>query len=303
MRVLAAIRTNKWTEEEERLLTQLRAGFDGDVVVVFHDRDPQLALPLAAIDVNDDWVLRNRLPLVPDWGWRCGDYFYYALRAAWPDYDAYWLVEPDVHFTGDAKGFFGQFATATEDALGYQLGPFTQEIRFTRGLPGMTHYRAIFALTRFSGRALDRLFGLRQAMSASPVGFRDYPNDEVFVFSHVAAMQDLVWGKLEDHAPVWFEGVQFATDPDLLFDLVALESIPGRVLHPVRSRAAFKRSLGHRLAGTTGILLRMREAIDLLEADEIEEVAQIAADQIRGAITRLQSQREARRRRQARSGS
>lgn len=303
MRVLAAIRTNKWTEEEDRLLAALRAGFGNDVVVVFHDRGPQVEPPLPVVDLNTEWVLRNRLPLVPDWGWRCGDYFYYALRAARPDCDAYWLVEPDVHFTGDAAGFFSQFAMANEDALGYQLGPFAQDIRFTRGLPGMAHHRAIFALTRFTGRTLDRLMTLRQAMSDAAVNLRDYPNDEIFSFTQVAAMPDMVWGRLEDYAPGWFEGTQFAPDPDMMFDAVIGNALAGRVMHPVRSRAAFKRALGRRLAGNTGILVRMRAAIDLLTTEEIEEVAQIAADQVRSAITQVRDQREARRRRRAGGGS
>ncbi len=303
MRVLAAIRTNKWTEEEERLLAALRSGFGDDVMVVYHNRGAMVSPPLPVVDVNSAWVLRNRLPLVPDWGWRCGDYFYYALRAARPDYDAYWLIEPDVHFTADAAGFFRCFDAAGEDVLGHDLGPFSKEIRFTRGLPDMAHYRAIFALTRFSGRALDRLFALRQALSEGPVSLRDYPNDEIFAFTHAVADKGLVCGRLEDHAPDWFADTQFAPDPDMLFDLVVKDAAPGRVLHPVRSRAAFKQALARRLAANTGILLRIGEAIEALDAREIDEVADTAADEIRRALTQVRAQRGARRLRRSEGGS
>ena len=301
MKMIAAIRTNKWTDEEERLLTSLRPAFGADVTVVFHDRGPGVAPPLPVVDVSAEWVSRNRLPLAPDWGWRCGDYFYYALRQARPGFDAYWLIEPDVHFTSDSSEFFGKFASAGEDALGYQLGPFGRDIRFVQGLPGMAHHRAIFALTRFSGRALDRLFELRKAMSDRPLSVRDYPNDEIFCFSHMSAQQDMSCGRLEDYAPGWFENSQFATDPDLLFEVVQRDMPAGRVLHPVRGRTSYKKALGRRLIGNLGLLMRIRDAIDLMSAEDIEDISQEAADQVRRAITDLHSRRALRHKRRART--
>ncbi len=300
MRQIAAIRTNKWTDEEERLVAALRPAFGDDLAVVFHNRPAGVAPPLPVIDIGEDWVVREGLALVPDWGWRCGDYFYYALRQARPAHDHYWLIEPDVFFTSDPSELFAGFATASEDVLGFRLGRFAEKNRFTHGLPGMDHHRAIFALTRFSGRALDRLFAQRRAMAARPVSVRGYPNDEIFAFSHAAADPELVLGRLEDRAAGWFEDAQFASDPDLLFDAVARACPPGKVLHPVRGRAYFKQALGRRLVANTGILMRMREAIDTLDADEIEEIANVAVGHVRDAIAALQKQRAARRRRRAR---
>lgn len=299
MSSIAAIRTNRWGDEEERLLAALRPVFGRDLAIVFHARPPGVTPPVDVVDIADDWVARQGLALVPDWGWRCGDYFYYALRAARPDYDHYWLIEPDVHFTAAAADFFGRFAAADEDVLGYALGPFEREIRFTRGLPGLAHHRAIFALTRFSGRALDRLADRRRRINAGPVSVRDYPNDEIFAFSHAVDDSELRCGRLEDRAPDWFEGVQFAPDPDLLFDAVAATAPAGKVLHPVRGRESFKRSLGRRLAGSTGILMRMREAVDLLDDGDIEDIAAASADHVRQAISRLRRQRKLRHRRRA----
>ena len=87
MRTLAAIRTNKWGEDEERVLGQLRPAFGDDLVVVFHDRPADLGLPLAVVDLTRGWVARQGLGIVPDWGWRCGDYAHYAARAAFPGFD------------------------------------------------------------------------------------------------------------------------------------------------------------------------------------------------------------------------
>ncbi len=289
MRSIAAIRTNKWSEEEERLLARLRLAFGDDVVVIFHDRPGLVEPPVQVIDIDDGWVARNGLVHVPDWGWRCGDYFYYALRQARPDYDCYWLIEPDVHFTSDPTPFFASFETDRSDALGYQLGPFKADIRFTRGLPEMAHHRAIFALTRFSGRALDRLFALRRATAARPGPQRDYPNDEVFAFSHVAADDDLTRGTLEARAADWFEGVQFATDPDMLHDLLAETAAEGRVFHPVRSRAGFIRALGQRMAGNSGIAMRMRGPVKALTEAEVEAVGEAAAGMVRKVLADMRA--------------
>lgn len=299
MSSIAAIRTNRWGEEEVRLLARLAPVFGDDLAVVFHDRPAGVMPPAGVVDIGDEWAEANGFALVPDWGWRCGDYAYYALRAARPGYDFYWLIEPDVHFTSDAGAFFERFRHASDDVLGHALAPFDRDIRFTRGLPGMAHFRAIFALTRFSGRALDRLAGIRRGLNRAPVSMRDYPNDEVFAFSCAMADPALTCGRLDDRAPDWFEQTQFAPDPDLLYDAVAGAARPGKVMHPVRGRDGFKRALGTRLAANTGILMRMREAIDLLDDGDIDDIAAVAADHVRQSLSRLQRQRQMRRHRGA----
>ena len=294
MRVMAAIRTNTWGDEERRLLAALQPVFGVDIAVVFHDRPSDIVPPVRVVDLSNDWVLGHGLALVPDWGWRCGDYFYYALCDAYPDYDYYWMIEPDVHFTARPDSFFAAFTSNTCDALGYKLGPFGQDIRFTRGLAGSEHFRAIFALTRFSGAALHKLFRLRQQMNLQPISVRDYPNDEIFAFSHVAADENLHWGRLEDLAPTWFEDVQFDTDPDLLLEQVQAMDLPGRVLHPVRGISAYKRALSKRLASRTGILMRVRDGLDRLSDKDVDDIATAAGDHIRTAINTIRNRRLAR---------
>jgi hypothetical protein len=278
MRQIAAIRTHKWGEEEDVLYRRLAPVFGSDLVVVFHDRPRGVIPPLLVIDIDSGWVENQGLAAVPDWGWRCGDYFLYALRQARPDSDAYWIVEPDVFFSADPTPFFRAFDGETTDALGYNLAPYVRQTRFTDGLPGISHYQAIFALTRFTGRALDRLLPLRQALSARMVSEKTFPNDELFCFSHAAADPGLTTGRLEDTCPDWFKGVQFTPDPDLIRDLVE-ESVPsGRVVHPVRSRSDFVRAVARRFANHTGVFLRMREQLAALTDAEVDAlVAEVAA--------------------------
>jgi len=287
MRAAAAIRTNKWTDEERRLLAVLQPVFGGDVFVVFHDRPEGLTLPVPVVDVSSAWVESQKLTVVPDWGWRCGDYFYYALRAAVPEYDQYWLIEPDVYFTRPAQSFFSAFEAAPEDVLGYDFGPFTRDMRFTRGLPGVAHHRALFAMMRLSGRALDRLFLQRQKLSRQVIGQDQYPNDEIFVCSMAANDKRLSCGRLEDYAPSWFDSVQFATEPDLLVEHVAAGYPEGRVLHPVREKDVFKKAVAKRLSSNVSILIRLRKSLDYMTKEDLKEIGDMASEEIHATLNRL----------------
>lgn len=288
MRVMAAIRTHEWGEEAARLQARLAPVFGGDLAVVFHNRPSGVVPDLPVIDVNDAWAAGQGLARVADWGWRCGDYAYYALRQARPGYDAYWLIEPDVHFTSEASGFFSCFAKDDADALGYRLGRFAGRSRFADGLGGIEPYQAIFALTRLSGRAIDRLLPLRRALSTGTVSEKTFPNDELFVFSHLSADPDIRLARIEDSAGDWFDGVQFAPDPDLLFDVVAPGAAPGRVWHPVRSREAYMRALAGRLAAGTGVLFRSRGGLRALADTELQTITAMASERMLAAMRALQ---------------
>lgn len=283
MSTLAAIRTHRWGEDEERLCAQLVPIFGDRLVVVFHDRPASVVPPLPVIDITSDWVVAQGLRNLPDWGWRCGDYFLYALRQARPDHDRYWLIEPDVWFSGPVAELFDIANGFDHDLLGVRVGPMPSEHRFSRGLPDMDHYRAIFALTRFSGRAIDRLLTLRQAYSATGAGKRFFTNDEIFSFTHVVADPDLSVGDLAELVPAWFADDQVQTDPDILLDTLADRTGPG-VFHPVRGRASFMGALAGRLAGNTGFLAALAVSLADLSPDEIAAIGAETARQSVAAI-------------------
>lgn len=275
MTTLAAIRTHQWGEDQERVLASLRPVFGDDIVVVFHNRPEGVLPPVEVVDINDDWLAENGLRHLDDWGWRCGDYFYYALRQARPAYDYYWLIEPDVYFGGPAKGFFRPFEAVTVDALGYKLAA-EQDSRFIRSLKGVDPHRAIFALTRFSGRALDMLFRRRQEFGAQKIRPRIYANDEAFCFSYVQADPGMTSGRLEDIVPDWFDGAQFSTNPDMLVDVLAADpEASGKVFHPALSRIKFKRELSKRIAhGRSRVLKKMSASLQELSDDDVREIAE-----------------------------
>lgn len=284
MRQVIGIRTHRWGEEEERLLAQLKGAFPGDIAVVFHNRPDGLSVPLDVVDIDGTWVDANGLRAIPDWAWRCGDYFYYALRAAKPDYDFYWLVEPDVYFSSDPTDFFARFSALTTDALGSDIKPYVADIPFTRALGGLKPYQAIFPLTRFSGRALDDLFARRQAYSRTDAGKRTFANDEIFCFSNMVASEVHVTDSFESHTPDWFSNRLFATNPTLMLDAVRKDVGPKQICHPVRSRAAFLSAVAVRLAANDGFLRKMRSSLSQLTDAEVTEIVTTSASLLRKSL-------------------
>ena len=135
-----------------------------------------------------DWLNTAGLFPHPQCGWRCGDYNYYRLRQSYPDFDYYWLIEPDVVINvDDINGFFEQFTADTADYLagrfGKRQGHWDWHAEVSPDYPDV--YGGVFPITRLSGRAIDFLFSERRRLSAlvGPAKPVRWPNDESFVAS------------------------------------------------------------------------------------------------------------------------
>lgn len=292
---LVAIRTHVWNSDARRLCERLLPVLGDRLVVVFHNRSDQTP-PIPVIDLRDGWPTAQGLLEVPDWGWRCGDYFLYALRAARPGFDHYWLIEPDVHFTSDPGDFFADIAGVNDDLMGSRIAPFRDQIRFARGMPGRELCRATFALVRASGRAIDLLFDRRRAMAQTGPGPRFWPNDELFCFTTIKDEPGFALSGFEAHAPGWFDGTEIATGPDRLLDEVQDHVPPGRVLHPVRERGSLIQSMAGRTVAATAFLAKSRPALAYLTEAELDALVDRVAQGLRA---QLASYRRAPRRRRA----
>jgi len=284
MKQLAAIRTNKWTEEEDCLLTSLKPFFREELAVVFHNPGEEISTPIDVIDISNEWLDGAELRNVPDWGWRCGDYFYYRLREAKPEYDYYWLIEPDVFFEGPCQTFFERFSDSTEDALGLNVREMTnKESLFLRGVEYVRPMRAVFALTRLSGALIDELYSLRAQMSKLDIRPRMFPNDEIHVFSNACDDNRFNVGLLEDYAEDLICEEFFRTDPSMLLDFEnekkGLEK--GYVRHPVLPRNAFISKVGKRIAQRPGLIKTLKRELQFLTSQELDLVAQAAQARIR----------------------
>lgn len=276
-RTLAVIRTHRWDEDAARLCAQLQPVFGDDLAVVFHNRPDGVVPPVPVADINDDWLLSHGLRVVKDWGWRCGDYFHYRARAAFPGYDRYWLIEPDVFFTGPLDDFFVAASSLPQDVLGVQLSRVKMLHRFGRGMPAdLPLFRSIFALTRFSGKAVDHLFALRRAYSQGKVAQRFFANDEIFCFSTAMADDSLSCESLSSALPQWIDPRSLATDPDILLELLQGHPRHG-VFHPVRGRAGFMHAVAARIAQNTHFVAEIKPSLACLTDAELEVIAADAA--------------------------
>lgn len=282
MRTIAAIRTHVWTDQEDWLLAQLRPVFGDDIRVVFHNRKPEILPPVPVVDLTDDWVQTNGLRILPDYGWRCGDYSLYALRQAEPDADFYWIIEPDVYFTGDHSDFFARLAQNTADLVGMQAEELPPSHRWARSLP-FTSYRCVFALTRVSGRALDHLFALRQAYSAQDIGARWFVNDEAFVWSTLRADHRFTTAELKTLVPDWTDKGGFGADPDILLDTL-LDFEDRGIFHPVQSRQHFIRAVANRAAAALGFMSRLKGSLAYLTDEDMQTLVKTTMVQVRASL-------------------
>ena len=284
-RSVIGIRTNKWTVNEQRVFDALSEYWGDDIKVVFHNRPEDCVPPCGVVDINNTVIEKMQLRVIHDWGWRCGDYAYYALRQAHPDYDYYWLIEPDVFLSGDAHAFFSLFEAEGADVIGLDVAEFDPKHRFATHVGNAKPMRAIFALTRFSGAAIDFAYKRRVNYASKSVPPYNYANDELFMFSHTLSRNEFKLGQFRDIAPTWFADVQFDTNPDLI-DALVDQDLNGqnKILHPVVDRVTFARALAKRMVGRTGVLGQNKTELRALSSSELDLLADYARDELRNHL-------------------
>ena len=284
-RSIIAIRTNKWTVNEQRIFDALSDYWGDNIKVVFHNRPDDCVPPCGVVDINDAVIEKMQLRVIHDWGWRCGDYAYYALRQAHPDYEYYWLIEPDVFLSGDARAFFSLFEAESADVIGLDVAEFDPNHRFATHVGNAKPMRAIFALTRFSGAAIDFAYKRRVNYATKSVPPYNYANDELFMFSHTLSRDEFKLGQFREIAPTWFADVQFDTNPDLI-DALVEQDLKGqnKILHPVVDRMTFARALAKRMVGRTGVLGQNKTELRALSSSELDQLADYARDELRNHL-------------------
>ena len=192
-RTLIGVRTHR-ADAESLAAYDRYAGIGGvDITLACDDRQSEVrAGDRRRVGYDADRLARMGLYAHPACGWRCGDYQYYVLRAECPDYDDYWLIEPDVliHAT-DLTAFFAAFAGDRADFLAGRYGTrdasWAWHDRMALFAPAV--FGCVFPITRLSGRAIDYLLAERQRLSADPAAAapKPWPNDESFVATALAA--------------------------------------------------------------------------------------------------------------------
>lgn len=157
----------------------------------------------------------------PDAGWRCGDYALIAAREAFPDEDAFWLIEPDVRLRfPKASDFFAPCEDAARDLdfVAPHFAPSNPGWYWRTFMSDMHEqvYRCLFSLLFMRAGAVDAVARARRAASretdAGPESARRWPNDEVLCATTLMAegfrcadFNDLGLGVLHTRASLSFD--------------------------------------------------------------------------------------------------
>ncbi|WP_333714981.1 FkbM family methyltransferase [Yoonia sp.] len=206
-----------------------------DVVVVVDERNavadtapfPKISLndaELAALDLQD---------LPPDWGWLCGDVWYYAARRHLPEATHFCLVESDVAFSADAAALFvDAVGSHPSDVLAAALGPKDTAPLYSRGLQALGFDPQIgcyFPVTRCSAAAIDWMLDLRRRSIAA--GVASLVNDEAILCA-ATQTDEFSAMSLDDLLLDLFSRRTFSTNPPHLAEAVHRYTARAGIYHP-----------------------------------------------------------------------
>ncbi|MYL98716.1 hypothetical protein GR702_13180 [Novosphingobium sp. FGD1] len=157
------------------------------VVVLYDDTtDPEGFRDVECVRVNAAVYRQLGLYVSDDFGWRCGDYGFYAARKQYPEIRFFWMVEYDVLFSfRRASEFFDRFK-ALEDApcIIADFGPAPPSWWWYRSK--VLHDRKVshffFPVSRMSSGAIDQLEAARRQLASTfDVQHDLWLNDEAVV--------------------------------------------------------------------------------------------------------------------------
>lgn len=251
MRISALIRTHRIGPAELAMRKQLASYFGEHVHFVvenFFDQDGRDVPPAGgrAIVMSSAFLAEYGLARFARAGWQCGDYSYYAAATRLPDYDACWLVEPDVTFTFEDIGdFFKCYETSDADLLMYGVSPKAHKWQWYESMQTLVAgkvYGGPFPLTRMTRRAALHLLAERTRYCQSdvvqnlPADFKGggrFANDESFTAS-ILMRDGFICESLEDQAlPGAFSAGTFTTSVPIMPEEVLLPEARNKVFHPV----------------------------------------------------------------------
>ncbi|MDS9468584.1 hypothetical protein RGQ15_13525 [Paracoccus sp. MBLB3053] len=233
---------------------QYAAQFPGDIFFVvdaYSDPDQELQLVEGnTLLAGGKFLAKCGLTYFPKVGWQCGDFAYYAARSALPNYDYYWMIEPDVRITyNDDGGFFRLFEATTADYLGSNFGRRPPSWGWHKSVARSVNgnvYGATFPISRSSARLLDFLTLRRaeycQEYKYNPSDPKEFANDEAF-FASFAVFGGFKCESVAKRHP------QIMTHCSSAVPILEEEvpHLPGKVLHPVcrgaRAKQKFRRML------------------------------------------------------------
>lgn len=214
-------------------------------------------------------------------GWQCGDYVYYHVLAHLPQYDFYWMVEPDV-FIGfrEVSDLFAIFRDARQDLIAPKLGPRPRRWGWTDAVSDGDEpvFGACVQFTRLSAPAIASLHRARSEARRrpGPKEGRAWPNDEAFIGTMTARL-GYTSCDVNAVSPVpIYRPETFRTGNPILLDDVLSRPDADLLLHPVLPREKYLAKL--RRSRNRGVPLTPENTSVLTEyfgADTLREIASI----------------------------
>jgi hypothetical protein len=295
-RTALLIRTHFADDQLRALAERLTAEGAFDVFILADESNEPLdfgALPKVSLsgDTISELGLYDGLPSL---FWRCGDYGLYAARRALPDYDGFWMIEPDARIRSERPSeLLGRYPPCSQvDFLAGRLKPAEAEWDWAATMDASDGpiWRCLFAVVRLSAQAIDALYASRRRASllhwARGRNPDHWPNDEAFVATTLAR-QGYAMGDLNDYGQVYDEAGYSFWLPISEHEFKA-SGRDGWLYHPV-------------LSGQAYFIKLCRLAVQLGALDELELVVERqigvewTADEAkahRRAIDFLRTQRE-----------
>ena len=187
-----AIRTHQFGDREKSLYDYAVKYFgENNTLIACNNNSENIKIPIEYnhFFFNQNEILNESgLFFHPNWGWRCGDYWYYALQKILTGIEYVWLCEPDVYFCNkNAEDFFKPFEKLDCDFLTKGLCAANANMYFfntSKVLDGKP-MSCIFPITRIKTSLINVLLEERTRLSETFINQKNhqnlYPNDEIFV--------------------------------------------------------------------------------------------------------------------------
>lgn len=266
MHSLLILRTHRVGDPERRTIEALRPYFKSNIVIAADSRNGTLETDLAPVVPITDAILDGWGMRYPsDWGWRCGDFFFYAAAEVYPAYKHYWIVEPDVLFHNiDTRAFFEHMAHRSEDFIAHSIGARTRNWKHYDAIhdryPNV--FGCIFPLVRLSRPTISFLHDQRIAYGQAWDGTSLFANDEGFVTSAIGSNPALTYADLRKLAPKELAHRDFNTKNIFIEG----DGLRQGILHPVLTKTEFQEK-GFRKIGNTASLDHYSKEVKKLAPD------------------------------------
>lgn len=239
MKSLFVLRCHQFKNPERYLLNFVEPYFGQDnILVVADERNYQVNTgkwKKAALNqqrIKELGILNHQ-----NCGWLCGDYFLYIAQQACPDYDFYWLCEPDVYFSfKTAHDFFKEFENKqAADLFAPFFGKRLEHWLWSKMVEVISKdvYGCLFPIVRVSRKAVCHLLAERVLLTnlflEQNLSHSEWPNDESYVCTTLQRDKFLC-RNINDIQK--FLGPDFGLTP-ILWDVAINGPHRNRVLHPV----------------------------------------------------------------------